>query len=361
MAEKKMYSNPLRGRIFRHGFTLIELLVVIAIIAILIALLLPAVQQAREAARRSQCKNNLKQIGLALHNYHDVYGTFPPAGVPELSIGGVRHRAASWLVRILPFIDQGAAYNKMTFTGTCWNTQDGYGPNRNWDVLSKLMVSAFNCPSSPLPTVRQQTVNAETRSADSSAPTTIRMQLVSYVGIAGTYVSGTNLSSAPQPSVENGYENGRNSYNGVISFVDLRSPRAVRMRDLTDGSSNTVAVSEQSDSVINGTARVQTAQSCNYNGASWSSGPGANSATAPVTPWVANITTVRLGINSKEPKTNTGSLQPYAGNTVITSAHTGGAHFTLADGAVRFISENISQDTLIRLSDRSDGQVIGEF
>ena len=111
----------------RRGFTLIELLVVIAIIAILIALLLPAVQQAREAARRSTCKNNLKQIGLALHNYHDVFGTFP--------IGSqVTYYRANWRSAILPYIDQAPAYNKLTqvassqhgFAAGSGNSASGY-------------------------------------------------------------------------------------------------------------------------------------------------------------------------------------------------------------------------------------------
>src|SRR6187399_2771890 len=104
---------PLNSR--RRGFTLIELLVVIAIIAVLIALLLPAVQQAREAARRTQCKNNLKQIGLAFHNYHDAYQTFPPATIilinptgPMAMMGG----ASCWTM-MLPYLEQGNLYNRI--------------------------------------------------------------------------------------------------------------------------------------------------------------------------------------------------------------------------------------------------------
>src|SRR5450432_1678919 len=94
------------------GFTLIELLVVIAIIAVLIALLLPAVQQAREAARRTQCKNNLKQMGLGLHNYHDTYNMFPPGA---LTAGGDNLWGMSWYIRILPNIDQSVVFNQLTF------------------------------------------------------------------------------------------------------------------------------------------------------------------------------------------------------------------------------------------------------
>src|SRR6187455_2473364 len=96
----------------RRGFTLIEMLVVIAIIAILVALLLPAVQQAREAARRSQCKNNLKQIGLAMHNYHDTFNGFPNGGIAS-SVGGW---GLSWYIRILPYIDQAPVFNGINFS-----------------------------------------------------------------------------------------------------------------------------------------------------------------------------------------------------------------------------------------------------
>src|SRR5690606_35270992 len=101
-------------RVRRTGFTLIELLVVIAIIAILIALLLPAVQQAREAARRTQCKNNMKQKGPAVHNYHDVFGMFPPAGTAD-GVGNNMNQndAWGWPIRLLPYIDQGPLYNQI--------------------------------------------------------------------------------------------------------------------------------------------------------------------------------------------------------------------------------------------------------
>ncbi|NQV25774.1 MAG: DUF1559 domain-containing protein [Rhodopirellula sp.] len=140
----------------RKGFTLIELLVVIAIIAILVALLLPAVQQAREAARRSQCKNNLKQIGVALHNYHDVFSCLPNGTVAS-AVGGW---GTSWWVRILPYTDQPALFEQMDFNGAHpgWThntgaeggfpTSAGY---RNGQAASRNPISFMMCPSSPLP------------------------------------------------------------------------------------------------------------------------------------------------------------------------------------------------------------------
>src|SRR3954466_6996265 len=103
------------------GFTLIELLVVIAIIAVLIALLLPAVQQAREAARRTQCKNNLKQLGLALHNYHDTMSTLPPSEIDSVATSSVAPNWTSnignWVLFLFPYIDQANAYNQVTWVG----------------------------------------------------------------------------------------------------------------------------------------------------------------------------------------------------------------------------------------------------
>jgi len=137
----------------RRAFTLIELLVVIAIIAVLIALLLPAVQQAREAARRAQCKNNLKQLGIALHNYHDVHSVFPPyvtydqgkdcPGGPD---GWTNTGGYSWRVMLLPFIDQAAAFNQIDFVnhhaqGTC------PGSPNSWGKINNTIISGFICPT----------------------------------------------------------------------------------------------------------------------------------------------------------------------------------------------------------------------
>src|SRR3712207_6554389 len=131
----------------RKGFTLIELLVVIAIIAILIALLLPAVQQAREAARRSQCKNNLHQMGLALHNYHDAHNVFPPANfkvlIQDTSPDQFNSQSTHWGAMLLPYLDQAPLYNSMVWGShpTIWYQ----GPNL---VAQQTVLTVFQCPSS---------------------------------------------------------------------------------------------------------------------------------------------------------------------------------------------------------------------
>jgi len=321
----------MRQRRTKQGFTLIELLVVIAIIAILIALLLPAVQQAREAARRTQCKNHLKQLGLAMHNYHDTVRSFPHNAVPQ--VGGVadRQRGASWMVRLLPYMDQAPAYNQMTFNGTDWTAQDG--TNLNQAITEKLMVSGLNCPSSPLP-VTDEKGGVHQRSH--------------YVGISGSYYQGgSSTVLAGQPYVD---VYGRTVYNGVIVAAATGS-RPTKMRDITDGTTNTMMISEQGDFLRDAAGNRVDRTSSGHWGGAWSCGGGAGT-------WTQSVTTLRYPIGTFA---GAGNTQPYEVNIPFSSAHTGGVQTTLADGSVRFISENIDFGTLTGLCDRQDGAVLGEF
>jgi len=199
---------------FRRGFTLIELLVVIAIIAILIALLLPAVQQAREAARRTQCKNNLKQIGVALHNYHDTHSIFPQGKVVDRSVrypgcpGWVNGSGFSWRVAILPMMEQTALYD-LSQTGTtvgiytCGQWAAGAA---NRLVLLRAALPAYLCPSDA------------SRRVGSEQPT-------NYPGISGNH-----------PRTKGWNDLG--SREGIMNF------RGARMRDIADGTSNSGMVGE---------------------------------------------------------------------------------------------------------------------
>ena len=315
----------------RHrGFTLIELLVVIAIIAILIALLLPAVQQAREAARRTQCRNGMKQIGLALHNYESSYTTFPI---------GSRYYNGNWRASILAQLDQAPAYNQLNFGATMWGSATAPGYTSNV-ILRTLRVPAYNCPSSPLPVDSyHNTSNNESNG-----------QAIDYVAIAGAYVDPAGNTTAHCSELTN-----QQSY---ICNNGMFAPNEVfRIRDCTDGTSNTMLIGEQSGSV-NGADR----RSGYYGGWSGFTRPEtAPNITSSLDCYGTGITTIRDGNTINMQTSPAGGDTVYRGNTVLNSYHEGGVHVTLADGSVRFLSENISFAIFKQLACRADGLVIGEF
>lgn len=298
----------------KKGFTLIELLVVIAIIAILIALLLPAVQQAREAARRSQCKNNLKQIGLALHNYHETHRNFPPAFIYETDTANCSGSPCNdpswgWSVMILPFVDQAPAYNSLDPGPTKLSQAIGDAAKL---ITLQQPLSVFRCPSD------------------------------TGKNLSSLAISGELTSRSNYPGV-----NGRRTEVRLSDGDGIFGARneSVKVRDITDGTSNTIAVGERASKIIGNTNDSQThwagVRESNQNGSGWR---GAFE--------VAGVTS--FPINSLE------SVHwRYRG--WFSSMHVGGAHFLLSDGAVRFISENIDAGTYMDLSDIDDGQVIGEF
>ncbi|PHR92259.1 MAG: prepilin-type cleavage/methylation domain-containing protein [Blastopirellula sp.] len=315
----------------RKGFTLVELLVVIAIIGILIALLLPAVQQAREAARRMQCTNNLKQFGLALHNYHDTYLNFPYNGQDQFGSGTSKDRGPSWIFRTLAFMEQSAAVEQAVYSGD-WSLQDA--PNSpNKQLIEDLRVTGVLCPSSPLPDTKKMKHGSV-------------VQVASYVGIEGSYFrGGTTTTAASQPYFEN---YGRKVYNGVI----LTARHSIGMKNITDGTSNTLMVSEQSDFQYDSSGSKVDRRSGGHEGGAWSCGAGSNS-------WQQNVTTIRYPINGGYGAAGNGA--PYHANIPLLSPHPGGVMSCFADGSVHFISETINFATLTALADRSDGQVIGEY
>jgi prepilin-type N-terminal cleavage/methylation domain-containing protein len=272
-----------------RAFTLIELLVVIAIIAVLVALLLPAVQQAREAARRTQCRNNLKQYGLALHNYHDAHRLFP--------IGNVGNRFWTFQSMLLPFLDQTALYNRCNFNfpGTCFNSNVAAGPANTAPGIS---LPIYGCPSDP---------NTGKVYSD---PFTGLIASGSYQGVMGTSsTNGTGLL----------YSNSRTAF-----------------RDVTDGTTNTIAMGERGvpndlywGFFICGFGNV--------NGV----GDG------------DNLNTTKFGFAPGLPDGNH--------NLHFWSYHAGGGHFKMADGSVRFVGYSINFATLQALSTRRGGEIIGEF
>ena len=324
----------------RKAFTLIELLVVIAIIAILIALLLPAVQQAREAARRSTCKNNLKQMGLAFHNYHDAFTTFPiGAQVPIYQ--------ANWRASILPYIDQAPLYNQTTQTpanGRGYNTFNGWtgdggygtGAGSN-EILNNALIPSYKCPSSTLSAFFEGTANGISP-GQSNGDIGMTMD---YVGIAGAY-------TASAPYNANAVDN---TYYGVMAQNGmLQIGKAIKMRDCTDGTSNTIMVGEDSGVIAGVDYRKNLSGGWSgHRGVSTSGGSGYGG---------GGVVTIRYSPNPKTKPAYTGAG---FNNGPLTSFHTGGVHVLLADGASRFISDNIDFNTLLALGALNDGQVVGEF
>lgn len=313
----------------RRGFTLIELLVVIAIIAVLIALLLPAVQQARESVRRTQCKNNLKQLGLALHNYHDSMSVLPPGHIGRCTTPRLN---ASGLTMLLPYFDQAPLYNSYNFNGSATTyvstggaaVTDDPTTNGNAKVV-KTIVQAFLCPS------------------DSASP------LIAATG-ANYGISATNTGNGGAKTNYDFITYGSAYISSCESWV-LTSPSIRRMfgdnsrctlTDVKDGTSNTIMMGETTRDVYNGGTNAW-----GYRG--WVM-VGLDLAAYPINQWT--YFTVPPIVNPA------GKLASWA---YTGSLHTGGAHFLLADGSVRFISENIDTVTRQRLAYMSDGQVIGEF
>lgn len=325
-----------------RGFTLIELLVVIAIIAILIALLLPAVQQAREAARRTQCKNNLKQIGLALHNYHDVSLTFPIGS----NTGQNNTFGLSYWAGLMPYFDQANMYSQLTFDGQHpgWTRDGQSGGEINGQAADGQSFAMMLCPSSPLPTMK------DTGSGYITC-------LPQYVGINGA----TDDTETPPRFVNSGPAQmtytGCCSGNGGIASGGgtLLRNKAIRIRDITDGTSNTIMVGEQSDFVENA-AGVGTQINANHGWLMGTHGLG------EVTNLRAfNTTSVRYPPNSGIAVAGSGVGNNDGVNSGLFSAHTGGVQVLLADGSCRFLSENVDMLTLRLLCSRKDGQVIGEW
>jgi prepilin-type N-terminal cleavage/methylation domain-containing protein len=341
------FRSKVRRTGYRNGFTLVELLVVIAIIGVLIALLLPAVQAAREAARRMQCSNHLKQIGIALHNYHDTNNELPFAALKRAG-----YRRNSWAVALWPFMEQTAVFNAADFSETNnWCVQ-GTQPYKNWKIMDNFSVSSYYCPSGSREKMSVKTVNAATIALGS--PATIKLQQINYVAIAGTYWDPLNPTAIEPKSTTSSF--GQTSYNGgfpPIQFDSVPNYGPIDLSALTDGTSNIVGVAEQSALIWNSTRTTQNEWGASgHVGAGWSSGPGPSGSVSD--DWTSNIVTIRWTINAVCPAW--GCTAPYHAQTIITSDHTGGANFGVMDGSVRFVTQTVDfNNVLLRIAARDDG------
>ena len=331
---------------WRRAFTLIELLVVIAIIAVLIALLLPAVQQAREAARRTQCKNNLKQLGLAMHNYHDVHVRFAPNRLGRSGgMGGSPNFAAlGWTVHLLPFVDQAPMYSSMNLDfhdpATANNGGSLFGPNAQAPVRAarEKVLPALLCPSNPQPAFYGPATGGWGGSyKDDSWNDGINGARTDYVGNMGFMFAGHRDCSLVTYPAPNGNTwavswdmniQPLQGNNGVFGYHG-----SIGINQISDGTSNTLMIMESMHWVNKANPSVA------FGDGMWFG------------PWA--IHSVKMPINS-DPQGDYRCDQ-------WSSTHTGGAHGLMSDGAVRFVSENLDTGVRKAIGTRAGGETVGEF
>jgi prepilin-type N-terminal cleavage/methylation domain-containing protein/prepilin-type processing-associated H-X9-DG protein len=339
----------------RRGFTLIELLVVIAIIAVLIAMLLPAVQAAREAARRAQCVNNMKQLGLALHNYNSTNNTFPANLYlhPNYSSSTYNWNNSSWIVFLLPSMEQSALYNNINFsimwgTNAIGNWSQTYLGEQN-STVRITVINSLLCPSDPSPA--RDNVNADEINTDLAAGT-------SYVGNVGdnclacgnTTPLGSQIFCASQGYNCRVFQLGDSTTNTVGvpgqttgTGIFWRQDNGVPLQQITDGTSNTFAAGEQIMKVTQWNAWVEANQSV-------------GSTALPlnyIAPGVAiggnGSIVIATGGNDMGSWTHWYSFR---------SMHPGGGNFLFCDGSVKFIKTSISMPVYQALSTRAMGEVL---
>ncbi len=321
------------NRVLRRGFTLIELLVVIAVIAILIALLLPAVQKVREAANRSECQNNLKQLGLALHNYHDTNRRLPPGGLGSSSLAG----GPGFFVLLLPFMEQDAAFRQFDFSSGF----DTRGTFTMTTLYNTLKVKGLNCPSSDLKT----TSVGRTCGSDPSST-----QRPNYVGISGATISPTDGVT----NIGTAGTYGWYMTNGVLYSASSRSDTK-RFADVVDGLSNCIMVSEQGRPQTDGTDM----RSCQHCGGAWE-GCYYDGGAAAGSQFCQNLTNIAYGINNMSTGL-TWAQAPYHSSNPLSSRHPGGVNALRGDGTVTFLSDNTPLVTLLRLAHVNDGNVLADY
>ncbi|MFO0930149.1 MAG: DUF1559 domain-containing protein [Gemmataceae bacterium] len=315
------YSHPVEHR---RGFTLIELLVVIAIIAILIGLLLPAVQKVREAAARMQCSNNLKQIGLALHNFHDTNGTFPASGWTTVGPGNPGGKYVGWRPLLLPYLEQENLRRIYDFNVNWW---EGTNP-----TTAAIPVKVYQCPSAPSRSVTSAVAKAPRPAITFPAP----LGVTDYEAIMGVQPASVNATL----------------YNAGNRYSVMYRNSQVRLTNVSDGTSTTIAVVEcAARPVVYRLGKEQPALS-NDQGIGWADSEGPFSLDGASGDGMQEGCTPANGCSYPINRKN--DNEPY-------SFHTGGVNCLFADGHIQFVRETVDLPTFAALCTAAAGEVIANF